>query len=453
MWAMQAKCCCGGAEDKIWSASKCSTTSCQNDPCTSCTPTCPDTVTFCDAHRETIGMPPPPLDEGLCYLVALGGCLYVVTGYTTGSCSPTPTLTHNSVAFYGTAVKPPPPSTCLGLCGAIAGMHKVPFEAFTGGLSCKSIFVATANWSEVCCTGCCDEVVSPNDQCVRQLGGMQFEWKMGVWPSGLRSVPTKCDPDLRDCVQCVEIDPTGVTSSTYDASDQVVDNWCNGSDPTANPCNDPSINSFGASCRVYATAQLSVIAATSPPAAVASLTITRSCDCGSGGWISGSPSSLVIEGCTFYADDCGTTAAALAAKINAVLGAPSAECLATYSASGTDAMIGAACLKCPAETCSECMGETYAWTGPYYTNGGCTATYYAQPVTAYQLTLTVLTNNFSFYNQNVGDCRCTGSSLGGFSAVYQSNEILIENGVAVSPSEFTLTQISGPSCCTEPVIS
>jgi hypothetical protein len=451
LWGLLGKCCCGGT-DKIWSAARCAETSCQNDPCTACSPTCPATVTFCDAYRASIGLP-PALDPGFCYLVALGGCLYVVTGFTVGACSPVPTLTHNSASLYG-IFPAPPKGTCLDFCGSIEGVHNVEFEPFDGGMPCGTPITVTANWGGVYCTGDCDP---PPNRCIKELGNLMFEWKLDSWPSIAVSLQTKCDTVSRQCAECVEVDPAGSLPAQYNANDQISDNYCNELNPTADPCDDPSI-AFGPGCTAYATLTVSIVSASSPPAAFPALTITRSCDCGLGGWVSGSPDfGLVIEGCSFVPDPCGTTVEAFAAKINAVLGNKSAACLASYTATTGDcAHIGYGQLECPATACSGSLditgGPPYVWTGPVYSNGYCTATYYAQPVLAYKLTLTVQTFNFTRLDPDQV-CRCTGSQQGGMFAQYESNEVLIECQQTVSPSMFTLTQISGPACATPPTVA
>ena len=445
----RAACCCGGT-DKIWSASRCSTNGCQNDPCTECTPSCPATVTFCDAYRATIGLP-PALDPTKCYIVSLGGCLFVVTGFTVGACSPTPTLTHNSASFYGIYAAPTPPQTCLGLCSPLVGSHLVEFVPFDGGIPCGTDFTVTVDLNGVYCNGECadDPPGAPFNICTRELGTKTFQWSLDAWPSILVSYQTKCDTAARQCAECVEVDPSGTLPNTYVANDQVVDNYCNDLSPVPDPCEDLLIP-FGPACTLYGNLTLDIVFPASPPAAVPALTITRSCDCGTGGWISGSPDSgLYIEGCYFYPDPCGTTAEAFAEKINAVLGKQSATCLATYSATGTCAHIGIAQHVCPPESCDGQLTTSigpYSWSGPFYSSGYCTATYYAQPIMAYKLTFAISALNFTFFNTDNNQCQCTGSNLGGFTAVFESNEIPIECEVPMAATDFTLTKVSGPSC-------
>lgn len=453
LWGQVAKCCCGGT-DKIWSASRCTETGCMNDPCEECTPECPPFLTFCDAYRNSIGLP-PALDSAKCYIVSLGGCLYVVTGFTGGICSSTPTLTHNSASFYGIYPAPTPPGTCLGFCSTLSGSHLVEFEPFDGGIPCGTTFSVTANWSGVYCNGeCASDPGAPINQCTRELGTLTFDWRLDAWPGVLVSSITKCDEASRQCATCVEIDPSGTLPTQYNASQQIVDNYCNDLDPTPDPCESISIP-FGPACTVYATLSLLTVYPPSPPAATIALTITRSCGCGTGSWIYGTPDSgIYIEGCLFYPDSCGTTATAFAEKINAVLGKRSDACLATYSANGTCAHVGAAQISCPTDACNGQINPgPYAWTGPFFSSGYCTATYYAQPVLAYKLSLTIATNNFTFFRTENNRCECTGSALGGLTAIYESNEVGIECKETVSTSDFTLTKISGPTCCTVPTIA
>jgi len=445
----RAACCCGGT-DKIWSASRCTSEGCMNDPCTECEPSCPTTVTFCDAYRDSIGLP-PALDAAKCYIVSLGGCLYVVTGFTSGACSPTPTLTHNSVSFYGIYTAPTPPLSCLDLCAPLVGTHLVEFVAFDGGVPCGTQFNVTVDMNGVYCNGECagDPPGSPFNPCTREIQTKTFEWSLDSWPTILVSSQTKCDTASRQCADCVEIDPAGTLPNTYVANEQVIDNYCNDLSPVPDPCEDPSIP-FGPACTLNANLALDIVFPAEPPAAVVALTITRSCDCGTGGWISGSPDSgLYIEGCYFYPDTCGTTAQAFAEKINSVLGKQSATCLATYSATGTCAPIGIAHQVCPAEICNGQLTTSippYSWTGPFYSAGYCTATYYAQPIMAYKLVLTISAYNFTFFNVDNDQCQCTGSALGGFVAIFESNEIPVECNVPVTATDFTLTKVSGPSC-------
>lgn len=457
LWGHLAKCCCGGA-DKIWSASRCTESGCMNDPCEKCTPECPPFLTFCDAYRDSIGLP-PALDPAKCYIVTLGGCLYVVTGFTVGACSPTPTLTHNSAAFYGVYPAPTPPATCLGFCAGLSGVHMVEFQPFDGGIPCGTTFTVTANWSGVYCNGECfdDPPGAPFNQCARELQTLTFDWKLDAWPAILVSSQTKCDTASRQCADCVEVDPAGTLPNEFNASEQVIDNYCNDLDPTPDPCDSISVP-FGPACTVYANLALLTVYPASPPAATIALTITRSCDCGTGDWISGNPESgIYIEGCFFYADPCGTTAAAFAEKINAVLGKQSDTCFATYSATGTCAHVGVAQVVCPADNCNGQLITTgsgpYAWSGPFYSGGYCTATYYAQPILAYKLSLQIATYNYTFFRVANNRCECTGSNLGGLGAIYESNEVTIECNTPVSATDFTLTQTSGPACCTVPTIA
>jgi hypothetical protein len=452
LWGHVAKCCCGGS-DKIWSASRCFTNSCQNDPCTTCSPTCPPTVTFCDAYRASIGLP-PALDPAFCYFVVVGGCIYVVTGFTTGTCSPTPTLTHNSAALYG--IYPAPAiGGCSGLCGEVAGSgHTVAFEPFDGGIPCGTPFTVTANWSGVYCNGECDPPIS---RCIKEINTVVFEWKLDAWPTTAVSLQTKCDDASRQCAECVEIDPSGSLPNQYNASDQIGDNYCNELFPTADPCDDVGID-FGPGCTLYATLGIGVVSLPSPPPAVAALTITRSCDCGGGGWISGTPESgIVIEGCYFAPDPCGTTVEAFADKINAVLGKQSATCLATYTATATAcAHVGYGQLECPATNCSGVLdftgGPPYVWSGPVFSGGYCTATYYAQAVLGYELTLGITSFNYTRLDPD-DVCRCLGSLSLGISATYVSNIVAIQCNQSVVASDFTFTQTSGPACCTVPTIA
>lgn len=455
MYLNKAACCCaGGVIDKIWSASRCSETSCQNDPCEECEPECPSPVTFCDAYRIALGLP-SVLDPAYCYLVALGGCLYNVTGFTEGSCSPVPTLTHNSVSFYGIYPKPPLPETCLGFCENIGGNHVVEFKPFEGGMNCGTRFTVSANWSGAWCNGDCSE---PN-RCVKEIGSVTFEWELDLWPNGAVSLPSACDDRDRNCDNCVETDPSGSNPNDYIANDQIQDNYCNETNPVDDPCDDPSID-FGPACTIYATLDVQIVTASFPPPATAALTITRSCgDCsiGFGGWISGSPDgTLTIEGCSFTADLCGTNVDAFADRINDVLGRPSDECLATYTAvANSCATIGFGQRECPNTNCDEPMslaGTPYIWSGPFFSNAYCTATYYAQPALAYKLVLSVFGANFTFLDSD-DVCKCTGSALGQWFAQYESNEILIECKGSVSASDFSFTQISGPSCFTAPSIA
>jgi hypothetical protein len=292
------------------------------------------------------------------------------------------------------------------------------------------------------------------------ITSLTFEYDLGVWPNGINSKQSKCDDDVRQCVNCIEIDPLGIGTPIFIASDQIADNQCNALEDTPDPCDDPGID-FGPACGITADLQLNLVNYSGTATAIVGLEITRSCNCDDTGWVSGTPEGgIYIGGCYFAPNPCGTNGTTFAEMINAVLGSSSDPCAVTYSASGSCAHIGIGQQTCPTTVCSDQLAPfqyPYTWLGPYVS--GCTATWYAVPTLAYQLTLTVQANNFTFYDPfgiPTPGCRCTGSALGGFTAKYVSNEVLITCDGAVTPSMFVLVDDpfwTNPSCVTPPTVS
>lgn len=451
-WPVIAKCCCEGASDIIWQGARCSLTSCQSQPCGDCNQTCPAGITFCDKYRAQMGFP-GAIAPGTCWIVVLGGCKYVVTGFTLGTCNPTPTPTHNSVSPLGVYAG----TNCQSICSSIGGTYETEFVPFTGGMACGTSLTATFGWFGFWCNGSCDPPFGNDGQCIKQLSSFSLSFELSAWPNGITSQFTKCDQEPRKCSNCSEINPGATGGATFNASDQIPNNYCNDTDPTPNPCNDSSLP-YGSSCNVIGSLSLNAIYNPNPPAAKLALTITRSCGCNTN-WIAGDVlNGLQIDGCLFVPHPCGTDNNALAQKINEVLGGLATPCSASYTATaGECAHIGLGRQICPTNDCNGPLTdvvEPYVWLGPYMSSDNCTAEFYAYPQLAYQVSCGVFGSNFSRFNNNVGYCQCTGSPFGQWAVNYETDVVPIECNSTVSPGMMTFqSNPLAPPCCPPPVLS
>lgn len=462
---LRRKCCCATLPVKQWTASVCTSGSCVFT-CAGAVATCIPTITFCDSYRQTIGLP-DALDPTKCYIMVLGGCLYVVNGFTyVSSCNDTPTSTRNIGTLYGVYDKPT--GNCDTLCPDIQnlGYYFGP-DTWTGGINCGTNITLTYAWTNAYCKGTVDDPCNPvyPDACVKKVGTITSQWNLGEFPISFYGVPTQCTPDQAPCTDCTTYNPVTAPSSMNYSNQIAAPNNCNLLFPT-DPCgSNPSCTVTGAfSCTIQQIA---------PEYRTYSFafSITRSCTYPFGdgsGWVQdgfgnvwNGGDRIQIDGCIFRLDGPGCKSSTLANKINSVLGQASQTGSATFSASGNNSWIGSACPTIPATTCSNCIDGPYSWDGPYYSNGNKTATWYAAPQYTYTFLSILQTYNSSFNRPGYG-CQCTGSPYGSNAGQYMSTNFYdvfgpaIEYGVSLSGTSFSMIDVPGASnapCCPPPSMS
>jgi len=455
---VRRKCCCAGAPVKQWTASVCTSGSCVRT-CAGSIATCIPTITFCDSYRQTIGLP-DALDPTKCYIMVLGGCLYVVNDFTyVSTCDSTPTSTRNIGTLYGTYDKPVGLG-CDTLCASLQSIHTYGPEVWIGGIACGTDIVLTYPWTNARCSNVGGEECSatPFDPCPKTVGTIATTHNLGSFPVGFAWPPTQCSPEIANCVDCIYQNSNPQSNSWY-FNEQISSNYCGSSNPFG-ICVTPS-------CSLSEQFNSS-IQSTDPSLWTYSVgfSITRSCayPFGDGtGWVSGGPDSnyITIDNCLFGLNT-GCRSSTLATKINDVLGQASQVGSTTFTATGTNAWIGQACNAIPGADCDSCLSSPYSWSGPYYTNSGRTATWYAAPILTYIFNSTLSARNFS---RNGSDgCGCTGSDFGGIIGYYvstnQTSGIIsgpvIEYGSSLTGASFAMTDdpgASNPPCCPAPTMS
>lgn len=450
---LRRKCCCATLPVKQWTATACTANSCVQT-CAGGLATCITTITFCDAYRKTIGLP-DALDPTKCYIMVLGGCLYVVNNFTyVASCSDTPTSTRNIGTFYGVYDKPVGLG-CDTLCPSLQSIHTYGPETWIGGIACGTDIVLTYAWTNARCSNAGGEECSatPFDPCPKTVGSISTTHNLGSFPVGFAWSPTACSPDIANCVDCI-YQNSNPQSNVWFFNDQIASNYCG---TLSNSCDAPSC-----SVSEYFVGN---IAYTDPTLWTYSVgfEITRSCvyPIGDGtGWVAGGPDTnyITIDNCLFGLDT-GCRSSVLATKINDVLGQASQVGSTTFDAKGTNAWIGQACRVLSGSKCDSCLSNPYAWDGPYYSNSGRTATWYAAPILTYIFNSYLIGRNFS-YNFPEG-CGCTGSSYGGIAGSYVSTNQasgiisgpMIQYGTPLTGASFAMTDdpgASNPPCCPAP---
>lgn len=476
MGAVIRRQCCCTPKVKQWTASLCSN---------SCIVTCSGTgslcipeITFCDSYRESIGLP-DALDSEKCYIMILGGCLFVVNDFTyVASCNPTPTSTRNIGTLYGVFDKPES-GDCDQICTDIKDdAYLVGPDVWTGGFACGTNLTLTYQWPDAYCrretfttNGSCSPICV--DPCVKKIGTIVSAWSLGQFADQWYSQPVPCSLLTPSCTNCGGYLPSGYPfGAGRKQNHQIGSNFC--PNVPANNCNSPACNvndDFNCYVQPVATEYRTYVEA---------LTITRSCvyPIGDGtGWIDEGPGSdtLGIDSCVFRNLYPGCKASTLATAINSALGQASQVGSTTFVATGTNAWIGSACIlqSCIGTACINISGQggnPYLWDGPYYSNSGKTATWYAAPWLTYVmtsgLTSTSFIRNFSDSGCSCGggdgSIDCFGIQTGSTSGIYQSNNAatlsgpFIEYGVSFSASTFTMVDNpigNNQPCCPPPTIS
>ena len=462
--------CCCGPKVRQWTASLCSN---------ACVVTCSGTgaicipeITFCDSYRESIGLP-KALDTEKCYIMILGGCLFVVNDPTyVSSCNDTPTSTRNIGILYG-VFDQPEDGGCDEICTGIKDDDfLVGPDVWTGGFACGTPLTLTYQWPDAYCR---DETFTTNgscspiciDPCVKKIGTIVSAWSLGQFPDQWYSNPVQCSLTSIACTSCGGYLPSGYPfGSGRPQNHQIGSNLCpNIPLCTLAACNvNDSFTCFvqpvASEFRVYEQA----------------LTITRSCvyPIGDGtGWIDLGPGSNVlgIDTCVFRNLEPGCKASTLATAINNALGQASQVGSTTFVAVGTDAWIGNACVYPACAVSSACLPSSpYLWDGPYYSNSGKTATWYAAPWLTYQMASNLVSSSF-IRNFSDSGCSCGGGdgSIDCFGIQYQSTDgyyvsnnypdnsgPVIEYGVTFNAATFTMIDnpiISNQPCCPPPGIS
>jgi len=463
---VRKKCCCAG-KVKQWTANVCTVSGSCVFTCAGAVATCIPVITFCDSYRETIGLP-EALDPLKCYIMSLGGCLYVVGDFTfVSSCDETPTSTRNIGTLEGIYDKPVGQG-CDTLCPDIqnVGYNFGPDE-WIGGIACGSDITLTYVWTDAFCKGGIDDPCNPEfpDPCVKKIGTITTQWNLGQFPSTFFGVPTQCTPDQAPCTDCVTFNPVSAPLSMRYNNQIAAPNNCNLLFPT-DPCGP------NPSCSVRGTFSCSIqqIAPENRTSSFA-FSITRSCtypfgdgtgwaqDGAGNAWNGGN--TLQIDGCIFRLEGPGCKSSTLASKINDVLGQASQDGSTTFAAVGNNSWIGSACPTIPPTTCSNCIDGPYLWDGPFYSSGGLIATWFAAPQFTYTFLSSLSTSNLSF-NDPVNGCRCTGGAFGNTGGAYMSTNFFdgtgpaIEYAVSLSGNSFSMIDelgASNPPCCPAPNMS
>lgn len=420
--------------------------------------TCAGGITFCDDYRDSIGLP-KALDPDFCYFMIAGGCYYLVSGFTfAASCSGTPTLTHN-IGTLDRIVAKSPGIPCTSECPNLTDLNYYwgP-EAWTGGFTCASTLNAAFDWTGIYATGC-----TAYDTCSVLVGTFSSAWHIGTWPTFIREI-TECQPDQFTCEECVYTGPQPDPGQLWsDASNQLggSTNQCNPDSGVDDPCyiltpTGPKIRGFvSLSANLYGALEEELVY-------TVGFTITRSCDYPFGdgtGWVSFSDGMYVtVDGCTFIGI-IGGSSAALAAKINDVLGSSTSATATTFVATGNaDAWIGQACVNLDFTSCPACLFNVTSWGPPIYSNGNKTATFYVAYIYKVRLQIEANVQNYSG-EADVG-CYCTGQAFGQIFSAFISDpdtDPFFEHATVISGSDFTMIKDPAYSddfpCTTPPTVT
>ena len=453
------KCCCSGTLVKVWSAAKCSTSVPCAYTCAGSTGTCAGGITFCDEYRDSIGLP-KALDPDYCYFMVAGGCYYLVSGFTfAASCNSTPTLTHN-IGSLDSIVLKDPALPCTTLCPNVLDTNYYwgP-EVWVGGFTCASTLNASFSWIGIYTTGC-----TAFDSCTTQIGNVSAAFHIGTWPTFIRDI-TQCQPDQFDCESCLYIgkqpDPGQLGS---DISDQLApgSNYCSVDNPIDDPCFTLTKTGPKARGQVFLAASL-YGALEEDLVYTVGFTITRSCayPFGDGtGWVTFSDGMLVtVDNCTFVGN-IGGSSQALATRINDVLGSSTDAAATTFVATGSSsAWIGQACVNLDFTSCPACLFNVTNWSGPTYSNGNKTATFFVVYIYKVSLSVSLSAQNYVFFGPS-GGCECTGNDFGQIFSFFISDpdtDPLFEQGNIISGNEFVMIKDPAFSddfpCTTPPTIS
>lgn len=474
---LRRKCCCT-PKVKEWTATVCSN-SCVVT-CSGTGSTCIPTITFCDSYRQSIGLP-DALDPRYCYIMILGGCLYTVNEPTyVVSCDATPTSTRNIGSLYG-VFDQPEDGGCDVICTEIKDSdYLVGPDTWTGGFACGANITLTYEWPDAYCRretfpGTVNGSCTPTcvDPCVKKIGTIVSSWDLGQFPDKWFSEPVQCSSLPGYCVNCGGYNPLGYTFWQGRLQNhQISSNYC--PNLKQDVCNTPA-------CEVFDDFSCSVSPVpTQYRTYTQAFTITRSCvyPYGDGtGWIDLGPGTNIIgiDGCVFRIQAPGCRASTLASAINNALGQAAQVGTTTFVSTGTNAWIGQACIS---QSCvgSSCLGSggsftnPYLWDGPYYSNSGRTATWYAAPWLTYVMSSSLTSTSF-VYNDSEQGCicgpgdgnpYCSGTTPGSTFGNYVSSNLvtppgkLIEYGVSFAGSDFTMVDdpsVSNQPCCPPPSIA
>jgi hypothetical protein len=382
-----------------------------------------------------------------------------VSGFTfAASCSSTPTLTHN-IGSLDSVVPKNPVTGCDDYCPNVLDATKYwgP-EIWTGGFTCNSTLNVAFSLTGVYATGC-----SPFDSCSVSIGSFSAAWHIGVWPTFIREV-TECQPNQFDCEECVyngkQPDPGQLYSSI---SDQLggSTNQCNPDSGVDDPCftlspTGPKVTGFiSLAANLYGALEEELIY-------TVGFTITRSCayTVGDGtGWVTFSDGMYVTVDTCVFVGIVGGSSQALATKINEVLGSSTDPGATTFVAVGSsNAWIGQACVNLDFTSCPACLFDVTIWSGPTYSNGNKTATFYV--AYKYKVGLQVSLSAFNYFGEADVGCYCTGSPFGQIFSAFISDpdsDPIFEKVSVISGSDFTMIKDPAYSddfpCVTIPTIS
>ena len=417
---------------------------------------CPGPITFCDSYRELMGMP-GVLEPDKCYFWQYGGCRYLVAGSQMVACDPTPGPTHNVGTYGGYKDRAPEDNDCGAACLDGPDTYFVPCDSWVPACKCGDRKTITFDAGGNKCCGCDCDPDGPVYPCSKFLPSATLEFVLQSFPSGWTMQGTTCTAVPQDCVECKFIannPPVGLVRFNALVGGNYCDDNCPHSDPCLTDPNPfcPGEGGYGISCGVSGTGIIYLDTMPFTPAVEATFElgfqITRSCDplydVNVSPWVQGGPyvgsPGLAVsdcfgepgcEPCEFFARQVpGTSARKFASTINRLLSDGATDCV-TYVAWGRqDAWIGgsAACIlenpesddpdpmvSClPSQNaCHSCVPEPHVWIGPFFTNGGRTASWYFRPQYWWRAQASYGGLNFSRYSSEYQRCRCTGSNSGG----------------------------------------
>jgi hypothetical protein len=295
------------------------------------------------------------------------------------------------------------------------------------------------------------------------VGTFSAAFHIGTWPTFIREI-TVCQPDQFSCEECFYTGPQPDPGQLWsDASDQLggSTNQCNPDSGVDDPCftltfTGPKIRGFvSLSTELYGALEEDLVY-------TVGFTITRSCayPFGDGtGWVNFNDGMYVtVDGCTFVGI-VGGSSEALATKINDVLGSSTDAAATTFVATGSSsAWIGQACVNLDFTSCPACLFNVTSWSGPTYSNGNKTATFYVAYI--YKVRLSVIANVQNYFGEADVGCYCTGSAFGQIFSYFISDpdtDPLFEHSSVISGSDFTM--IKDPAyfddfpCTTPPTVT
>lgn len=398
---------------------------------------------------ELYGLPPAATIDiaNWCYTFRIGRCFYTISNFypCTGGSGCNRVDPPAGLSYVGRFPRDP-----VTLCPCLEEywpeLYEVGPDTWSGGIPCGTGATVAFDWPDLYCNGACG---SSADQCVKPVGSINGYFRLDGFPTAMNADTSQCDPAQRECASCISLG-AGVSELTYQAHDQISGNQCDGRYQQANPCAD--LNAQGSrACSATVRFEL-LLQGTATINYRPAITITRSCAHPSTpfGWTDLTIDQMTldyllrVDGCTLRIKTCARTTS-IVGKLQALLQtADDDDCHAKFQISGKHGYLGPACVQ------GDCVGtiEPYLWFGTYSPDG-LTATYYAGAQWEYTGDVQAAVGNFTFFNSNVQDCRCTGSQSGGASGQWSSGSgPLLELDIPVTFSQLgTWTPVFTSAAC------